>query len=211
MINIIWLGLIVIAFLVGGFTGKIDAVTTGAMTGAKTAVEIAIGLIGFMALWLGLMRVAEEAGFVKFIAKMVKPLTTRLFPEVPAEHPAMGAMIMNMAANSLGLGNAATPLGLKAMTELQKLNKEKDTATNAMATFLAINTSDVTIVPATVIGIRVAAGSASPTEIIGTTIIATLCSTIVAVFACKFLQRWKMFKIQPASAGIPSGGEGGRS
>ncbi|MCP4726772.1 MAG: nucleoside recognition protein, partial [bacterium] len=103
MINIIWLALIVIAFLVGGFTGKIDAVTTGAMNGAKTAVEIAIGLIGFMALWLGLMRVAEEAGFVRFVAKMVKPLTTRLFPEVPPEHPAMGAMIMNMAANSLGL------------------------------------------------------------------------------------------------------------
>ncbi len=194
MINIIWLLLIVIAFIAGGLTGRIDAVTTGAMNGAKTAVEIAIGLIGFMALWLGLMRVAEEAGFIKFIARMLRPIMKWIFPDVPADHPAMGAMIMNMAANSLGLANAATPLGLKAMTELQKLNDKKDTASNAMATFLAINTSDVTIIPATVIGIRAAAGSASPTEIIGTTVIATLFSTIVAIIAAKTFQRMRIFK-----------------
>ncbi|MFC1554674.1 nucleoside recognition domain-containing protein, partial [candidate division KSB1 bacterium] len=177
-------------------TGNMENVTNGAFDGAKSAVELALGLIGFMALWLGLMRVAEKAGFVQFVAKLVKPIMKRLFPDVPAEHPAMGAMLMNMAANSLGLGNAATPLGLKAMKELEKLNEHKGQASNAMATFLAINTSDVTIIPATVIGIRVAAGSTSPTEIIGTTIIATACSTAAAIFATRFLQKLPVFRIR---------------
>jgi len=199
MINVIWLLLIVFAVIMGGVTGNIGGVTKGAFSGAKAAVEIAIGLIGFMALWLGLMRVAEEAGVVQFIARLVRPVMRRLFPDVPPEHPAMGAMLMNIAANSLGLGNAATPLGLKAMKELQKLNSRKEQATNAMATFLAINTSDVTIIPATVIGIRASAGSANPAEIIGTTIIATLCSTAAAIAAVKFLQRLKMFRAVPGA------------
>jgi len=200
MINVIWLLLIVIAVITGGITGNLQGVTEGAMNGAKTAVEIAIGLIGFMALWLGLMKVAEEAGVVQFLARLAMPVMKRIFPDVPPDHPAMGAMLMNMGANALGLANAATPLGLKAMKELQKLNPHKDQASNAMATFLAINTSDVTIIPATVIGIRVAAGSANPTEIIGTTIIATLFSTICAIIAAKFLQRLRIFRIIPASA-----------
>lgn len=194
MINLIWLLLIVIAFLVGGATGNIDGVTKGAMNGATVAVEIALGLIGFMALWLGMMRVAEEAGLVKMLAKLFRPILRRIFPDIPTDHPAMGAMLMNMAANAFGLANAATPLGLKAMTELQKLNKDKDTASNSMVTFLAINTSDVTLIPATVIGIRMAAGSVSPTEIIGTTIIATTVSTITAVIAAKTYQKFKMYK-----------------
>ncbi|MCP4711221.1 MAG: nucleoside recognition protein, partial [Planctomycetes bacterium] len=165
MINVIWMLLIVIAVITGIATGNMQGVTEGAMNGAKSSVEIALGLIGFMALWLGLMKVAEEAGLVQILARLVRPIMRRIFPDVPPDHPAMGAMLMNMAANALGLGNAATPLGLKAMKELQTLNDYKDQATNAMATFLAINTSDVTIIPATVIGIRVAAGSANPTEI----------------------------------------------
>jgi len=197
MINIIWLLLIVIAVITGGITGNLQGVTEGAWTGASAAVEIAIGLIGFMALWLGLMKVAEEAGLVQSLAKLVKPVMKWLFPEVPEDHPAMGAMLMNLGANALGLANAATPLGLKAMKELQKLNTYKDQATNAMALFLAINTSDVTIIPVTVIAIRVAAGSTNPTEIIGTTIIATLCSTIVAIISAKTLQRLRMFRVVP--------------
>ncbi|MFC1562181.1 nucleoside recognition domain-containing protein [candidate division KSB1 bacterium] len=176
-------------------TGNMQSVTNGAFDGAKLAVEIAIGLIGVMALFLGLMKIAEEAGFVQFLARLVRPVMTRLFPDVPADHPAMGAMLLNMSANALGLGNAATPLGLKAMKELQSLNPYKDQASNAMATFLAINTSDVTIIPATVIGIRSSAGSMNSAEIIGTTIIATICSTTAAIIAAKTLQRMRAFRI----------------
>ncbi|MFC1557298.1 nucleoside recognition domain-containing protein [candidate division KSB1 bacterium] len=195
MINIIWLLLIVIAVATGAVTGNMQSVTNGAFDGAKLAVEIAIGLIGVMALFLGLMKIAEEAGFVQFLARLVRPVMTRLFPDVPADHPAMGAMLLNMSANALGLGNAATPLGLKAMKELQSLNPYKDQASNAMATFLAINTSDVTIIPATVIGIRSSAGSMNSAEIIGTTIIATICSTTAAIIAAKTLQRMRAFRI----------------
>ena len=194
MINIIWMMLIVIAVVTAGLSGTMQEVTEGAINGARSSVEIALGLIGVMALWLGVMRVAEEAGIVQMIARMVKPVMRRIFPEIPPEHPAMGAMLMNMAANALGLANAATPLGLKAMKELQSLNTVKDRASNAMVTFLAINTSDVTIIPITVIGIRATAGSASPTEIIGTTIIATVCSTAAVIIAAKSLQRLKIFR-----------------
>lgn len=194
MINIIWMMLIVIAVVTAGLSGTMQEVTNGAINGARSSVDIALGLIGVMALWLGVMRVAEEAGIVQMIARMVKPVMRRIFPEIPPEHPAMGAMLMNMAANALGLANAATPLGLKAMKELQSLNTVKDRASNAMVTFLAINTSDVTIIPITVIGIRATAGSASPTEIIGTTIIATVCSTAAAIIAAKSLQRLRIFR-----------------
>ena len=194
MINIIWMLLIVIAVVTAGLSGTMQEVTDGAINGARSSVDIALGLIGVMALWLGVMKVAEEAGIVQMIARMVKPVMRRIFLDIPPDHPAMGAMLMNMAANSLGLANAATPLGLKAMKELQSLNDVKDRASNAMVTFLAINTSDVTIIPITVIGIRVSAGSASPTEIIGTTIIATACSTIAAIIAAKSLQRLRIFK-----------------
>ncbi len=195
MINVIWLLLIVLAIIVGGASGNITGVTEGAMNGARTSVELALGLIGFMALWLGLMRVAEESGLVTMIARVVRPVMRRIFPEVPPEHPAIGAMLMTIAANALGLGNAATPLGLKAMKELQELNTDKEYASNAMATFLAINTADVTLIPATVIGIRVAAGSAGPADIIGTTLIATMCSTAAAIIAAKLLQRFNVFRI----------------
>ena len=140
MLNYIWFGLIFISVVVGTITGRIDLVTEAAISMSKTAVEIAIGLIGIMALWLGIMKIAEESGLIKIIAKIIKPITIRLFPDVPVDHPAMGSIVLNMAANMLGLGNAATPLGLKAMKELQELNEQKDTATDAMCTFLAINT-----------------------------------------------------------------------
>lgn len=193
MINLIWLGFIVIGILVALVTGNIQAVTDAAFDYADVAVELSIGLVGVMALWLGLMKIAEESGMVKALGNALKPVMKYLFPEVPEDHPAMGAMVMNIAANIFGLGNAATPLGIKAMKELQELNDEKDTATNSMCTFLAINTSSVTLIASSVVAYRAAAGSANPAEIIGPTIIATVASTIAAIIAVKLLQKLPAF------------------
>ncbi len=164
---------------------------------AETAVTIALGLIGIMALWLGIMKIAEAAGLITLLAKMAKPLMVRLFPDVPPEHPAMGAMLSNMAANFLGLSNAATPLGLKAMEELNKLNPNAGTATNAMCMFLTINTSAITLIPATVIAIRLSLGSKTPSDIIIPTFIATLVALTCAVIFNRFIQRF--FPIKPAN------------
>jgi len=150
---------------------------------AGVAVEIALGLIGIMAMWLGVMKVAEEAGLIKKIASFIKPLTKRIFPEVPSDHPAIGSMVMNISANMLGLGNAATPFGLKAMEELNSLNTNKGTATNSMITFLAINTAGLTLIPATAIAVRAASGSINPTIIIGTTMFAAFCATLTGLLA----------------------------
>lgn len=167
---------------------KLGRVTTAALEGASTAVEIAIGLIGIMALWLGVMKVAEEAGLTKVIARIVRPLTRRLFPTIPEDHPAIGAMIMNIAANMLGLSNAATPLGLKAMEELDQLNPKKGEATDDMCTFLVINTSAITLIPATAIAIRASLGSANPQMIIIPSILAASCATIVGLTTVKLIQ-----------------------
>lgn len=196
MINIIWAILLIIGFLVGAVTGNLEAVTDAAISNAETGVEIALGLIGVMTLWLGIMKVAEKSGLVQKLANLIKPITTRLFPDVPPEHPAMGAIVMNIAANILGLGNAATPLGIKAMGELQSLNKSKDTATNAMIMFLAINTSSVTLIPASTIGILSSAGGTNPTNIIGPTIIATTISTTIAIIAVKILQNLPRYRVK---------------
>lgn len=171
---------------------KMKDVTNGAIDYAGKAVNIALGLIGIMALWLGIMKIAEQAGLISIIAKSVKPITKFLFPDVPHDHPAMGSMIMNISANMLGLGNAATPFGLKAMEELEKLNPEKGTATNTMCTFLAINTAGLTLIPATAIAVRAAAGSSDPTIIIGTSIFGASCATIVGVLSAKILEKFPM-------------------
>lgn len=186
-INIIWLAMILIATVTAAYTGRMAEVTKASFDSAKSAVTLAIGLIGPMALWLGIMKVAEDGGMMRAIARALRPLMIRLFPEVPAEHPAMAAMIMNMAANTLGLGNAATPMGIKAMQELEKLSAEKGTATNAMCLFLAINTSSVTILPLGVITVRAAANANHPAAILVPAIIATFCSTMVAIMAAKFM------------------------
>ena len=192
MLNYIWFGMMFIAVIVGVLTGNIDAVTQAAIDMAKTAVEIAIGLVGIMALWLGTMKIAEESGLIRIIALAIRPITIRLFPDVPEDHPAIGSIILNMAANLLGLGNAATPLGLKAMEELQDLNPEKETATNAMCTFLAINTSSVQLIlPATVVALMGAAAN----QIFITTILATGLSTIAAIIAVRFLEKLKRFEM----------------
>jgi spore maturation protein SpmA len=188
-INVIWLYLILISIVVAAYSGKMDVITTVSFDAAKNAVMLAIGLVGAMALWLGIMKVAESAGLVLLISRAIRPLMKWLFPDVPANHPAMSAMIMNMSANMLGLGNAATPMGIKAMAELDKLNPVKGTATNAMCLFLAINTSNVAILPLGVIAIRAAAGATSPASILVPSFIATLCSTIVGITAAKFFAR----------------------
>lgn len=192
MLNYIWFGMMLIGVVVGALTGNIDAVTEAAIDMAKVAVNLAIGLIGIMALWLGIMKIAEESGLIRIIAKGLRPITIRLFPDVPEDHPAIGSIVLNMSANILGLGNAATPLGLKAMEELQELNPNKETATNAMAMFLALNTSSVQLIlPATVVALM---GSLS-SQIFITTIVATTMSSIAAVVAVKFLEKRKRFSI----------------
>jgi spore maturation protein A len=163
---------------------RIKQVTQAALDYATMAVNIAIGLIGIMALWLGIMRIADEAGAIKLLARLLRPFMKLLFPDVPSDHPAVGSMIMNMSANMLGLSNAATPLGLKAMEELD------------MCTFLAINTAGLTLIPATAIAVRAAAGSSNPTVIVGTTIVGGLCSTAVGIIAAKLLQRLPVFRRQ---------------
>ncbi|MDE3057823.1 MAG: nucleoside recognition protein [Bacteroidota bacterium] len=178
---------------------KIRAVTKAALDYANTAVTISLGLIGIMALWLGVMKVAEEAGLLRILTKLLTPFTRRLFPEVPPDHPAVGAMIMNVAANMLGLNNAATPLGLKAMEELNKLNPKLGTATNAMCTFLVINTAGLTLIPATAIAVRAAAGSTDPGIIIGTSIFGASCATIAGLIAVKLLQRLPWYKVEAES------------
>jgi spore maturation protein A len=196
MLNYIWFGMMFISVVVGIFTGNIDAVTEAAINMAKVAVEISIGLIGIMALWLGIMKIAEASGLIRIIAKGLKPITIRLFPDVPADHPAIGSIVLNMSANMLGLGNAATPLGLKAMEELQELNPKKDTATNAMVMFLAINTSSVQIIiPATVVALM----GATASQIFLTTILATLASTITAIVMVRLLGKMKRFSVENAS------------
>jgi spore maturation protein SpmA len=197
VLNYIWLALVLLAVAIGGWNDRFKDVTEGALDGAKTAVTIALGLIGIMALWLGVMRLAEKAGLVQRIARGLRPIMRRLFPDVPSEHPAMGSMVMNMSANMLGLGNAATPLGLRAMRDLESLNPRPGVATNAMCTFLAINTSSVQLIPATAIAILAASGSTRPTAIVGTALLATLCAASVAIISVKLLEKLPIFRISP--------------
>ncbi|MFY8215377.1 MAG: nucleoside recognition domain-containing protein [Chthoniobacterales bacterium] len=196
MLNYIWLGLVLAAVALGAIQGNLADVTTGAFDAAKSAVmNIALPLAGLMAFWLGLMRLAEKSGIVAVIARALRPLMSWLFPDVPKDHPAIGAIVMNMAANMLGLANAATPLGLRAMQLLEKLNPHPGTATNAMCTFLAINTSSVQLIPATAVALLAAAGSTRPFDIVGTALVATICSTAAGITAVKLLERLPMYQL----------------
>lgn len=201
MLNYIWASLILIGLLVAGLLGRFtgdNGVVTSAMNMAKTAVmDIALPLAGMMMFWLGLMRLMEKAGLMEMAARALSPIMRRIFPDVPREHPAMSAMIMNLAANMLGLGNNATPLGLKAMTHLQELNPHKDTASNAMVTFLAMNTAAFTLIPMTVINYLSAAGVKGAYQIIVPTILATACTTVTAILAAKTLQKLPAFRVEP--------------
>lgn len=186
MINIIWMLLFVISFLYAAIHGTMDEVNKAIFEGGKEAVAISIGLISVLVFWLGIMKIGEEAGLLKKIGTWFRPAVKKLFPEVPPEHPAMGYIISNMVANLFGLGNAATPMGIKAMEQMKKLNQNKSSASRSMITFLAINTSSLTLIPTTVIAIRMQYGSQSPTEIVGTTIVATLLSTTAAIVIDRF-------------------------
>ena len=203
--NIVFFIIVLIAFVFAGWrqivwaptdgvTSPIEALSVAMVESAGGAVELAIGLVGVMTLFLGLMKIAEEGGLLKVISRLIRPLMVRLFPDVPSDHPAMGAMILNMSANALGLGNAATPFGIRAMQELDKLNTSKGTATDAMALFLAINTSSITLLPTGVIALRAAAGSADPAGILPTTLFATMGSTTVAIIAAKMYSRFARLK-----------------
>lgn len=171
---------------------KLKSVTDAALSYAEVAVEIALGLIGIMAMWLGIMKIAEEAGIIRYIAVALRPVTRFLFPDVPHDHPAIGSMIMNISATFLGLGNAATPFGIKAMEDLNKLNPNKGVATNAMCTFLVINTASFALMPATAIAVRAAAGSTQPAIIIGTTMFGSFTATVVGITAAKILEKFPL-------------------
>lgn len=185
MLNYIWTGMLVIGFIFGIINGRVSEVTKAAVDSAGRAIELAIALLGIMCLWTGLMAIAEKSGGIRFISRLFRPVLRILFPGIPKNHPAMGAIVMNLSANFLGLGNAATPLGLKAMNELQKLNPEKSRATDAMCMFLVLNTAAVQLIPSTVIAIRTDAGSASPAEIITAVWIASVCATIAGIIAVR--------------------------
>jgi spore maturation protein SpmA len=216
--NAVFFFLVFVAFAtaawnqLSGYSGDVspmDGLSKAMIDSASGAVELALGLVGVMALFLGLMKIAEEGGLLKILARLIRPLMVRLFPDVPAEHPAMGAMILNMSANILGLGNAATPFGIRAMQELNRLNPCKGTATDSMVLFLAINTSSITLLPTGVIALRASAGSMDPAGILPTTLFATACSTVVAILAALLYRRF--FPVtksdEPSSEGETQGGD----
>jgi spore maturation protein A len=183
MINFIWMILIVSGIFFAGWQGHMEVVTQSAISSAETAVNLAFKLTGVMCLWLGIMKIAEAAGIVRYFAKLLTPIVRFLFPSIPKNHPAIGTIIMTISANMLGLGNAVTPLGIKSMQELQKLNHNKTTASPAMCTLLALCTTGFTLIPATVIALRSAAGSINPAEIVGATILVSMLATIVVIIA----------------------------
>lgn len=197
-----------------GLTAMGKGLNAAVLDAAKSSIDICIPLIGIMALWLGLLNVAKDAGMIDAFARLVRPIIRWLFPEVPDGHPAQGAMLMNFAANMLGLDNAATPMGLKAMEELQTLNSVKDTATNSMAQFLAINCGSITLIPFTIIGYRFASGSKDPAGIIVGTLIASSASVAAAIIAARWLSRSPKYQVEPIRAseadGPSSDAEGAR-
>ena len=186
MVNIIWVMMAIIGIMFAMFNGTMDQVNEAVFKGAKEAVTISLGMISILVFWLGLMRIAEEAGLLRKLGMFTKPLVKRLFPEVPPNHPAIGYIVSNMIANMFGLGNAATPMGIKAMEELRRLNGDKEEASRSMITFLAINTSSITLIPATVISIRMTYESSAPGEIIGTTLVASTLGTISAIIIDRY-------------------------
>jgi len=196
MLNALWVAFILVAFLIASFklvflgdAGIFAALVKALFDSSKTAFEIALGLTGVMALWLGVMKIGERAGMLELLTRGLAPLFRRLFPDVPANHPALGAMTMNMGANMLGLDNAATPLGIKAMQELQKLNPSSDTASDAQILFLVINTASVTLLPVTIFTYRAQLGAADPTDVFVPLLITTYIGTLVGLFVTGLFQR----------------------
>lgn len=191
MLNYIWLILIVTSIVVAAINGRIEVINQAAFAGAKTGVTVCFGLLSVLAFWMGLMKVAEKSGLLELLARVLSPFIRILFPDIPKGHPAMGYILSNMSANLLGLGNAATPMGLKAMEELQKLNPNKQEASPAMCTLLAINTASITLIPTTMIAIRMQYGSVNPVDIVGTTLLSSFAATVVALL----IDRWYRYRL----------------
>ena len=189
--NYIFYFLVVFSIIFGIINGRTQEVVNAILEGADISVKIALSLIGIMAFWLGIMRIAEKAGLVQLIAKLIKPITKWLFKDVPPDNPAIGNIALSVSANALGLTNAATPIGLKVMEELQEINEDKDTASDAMCMFLGMNTAGFQLIPATVIAVLVAVGSKNPTEIIVPTFIVTSIAFVSAILLAKLFQGFK--------------------
>ncbi len=200
MLNTIWLAMVLGAVICGALTGTLDAVAKACTDSAVGAVTLALGLVGVMTFWLGLVRVLQQGGVLRGIARLLKPVMLRLFPEVPADHPAMGMMILNMTSNVLGLGNVATPFGLKAMAELETLNPHKGTASQSMVTFLAINTSGLAVLPTGMIALRASLGSTAPGAIFFTTLVSTISATVAGITAAKLLGWMPWYRKAPPVA-----------
>ncbi|MBE7031699.1 MAG: hypothetical protein E7401_01910 [Ruminococcaceae bacterium] len=189
MLNYIWCGMIVISFAAAMFTGKIEALTAGAIEGAASAVETCIGLLGSMCLWTGIAKVAENSGLINVFARLLRPVTKIIFPKLRQDSAAMRAIVMNMVANLLGMGNAATPLGIAAMRELDKENKHRTAASDEMCMFVVINTASIQLIPSTVISLRQMYGSSDPSGIIVPVWVCSICAVVVGVMAAKIFQR----------------------
>lgn len=198
MLNAIWLTMMCLAVIVGIIEGRLDKVVHAVTDSAKLGFDVALGLTAIMSLWLGIMGIAQTSGLVNRLARWLQPVMRRLFPDVPVDDPAMGAMILNISANMLGLANAATPFGLQAMKELQRLNANAHVASNAMCMFLAINTSSVQLIPATAIAYLAANGSLHPSSVIFSSLVATSVSTTVAIIAVTFLAKLPMYQMKRA-------------
>ncbi|NMB00437.1 MAG: hypothetical protein GX971_02775 [Firmicutes bacterium] len=190
MINYIWFFLILAGVITAASKGQINLVTEGILKGSEQAVLVSAGLIGIISFWSGMMKIAQDAGLMETLARIMGPIAKRLFPDVPPQHPAMGSLLLAMSANLLGLGNACTPLGLKAMGDLQDLNRDRTTASNAMCTFMAVTSSSLTVIPTTIIALRMTHGSLVPTDIIGPIVVATSCSTVVTVILDRILRKF---------------------
>lgn len=194
--NLLWLLLMLSAVLLGIINHRLNEVVQSVLSSAQLAVQLMIGLGGVLCFWLGIMKIAEQSGITATVSKGLNPLLRRLFPDVPADHPAMQAIAMNITANMMGLSNAATPLGLQAMQELQALNTQKNTASNAMCMFLAINTSSVQLIPTTAIAYLAASGAKNPTHIILPALLATLCSTLIGIGVARCLQSLPLYRVR---------------
>lgn len=186
--NYIFYFLIVFSIVIGAINGRLQEVINAVMSGAELSVKVAFSLIGIMAFWLGIMKIAEKSGLVQLIAKAIKPITKKLFNELPEDSPAIGDIAMNFTANAFGLANAATPFGIRAMENMQEENDKKDTASNSMCLFLAMNTAGFQLIPATVIAILVGIGYKNPTEIIAPTLLVTSIAFVSAIAMAKFAQ-----------------------
>jgi spore maturation protein A len=186
MVNYIWIGMLIIGVMFAMINGTMEAVNEALFVSAKEAVTLCLALMSILVFWLGLMKIAQDSGLLEKLSALFRPLVSKLFPDIPSNHPAMGYILANMMANFFGLGNAATPLGIKAMEQMKTLNGGKNTASRSMITFLALNTSSITLIPTTVIAIRITYDSSSPTEVVVPTIIATAISAVGAVFIDRY-------------------------